>query len=696
MVKRLLFLLTFAILPTMAETHYMEAEDFLGNARVVSSRDASGGKYLEGSTWYVFVKGLPIPALKKELHVFARMRSALPAHWFLAYDSAKPFGWFKTESSEWHWVRIGSFTPGFVRENGGVFPQIFLQKPVNSTVERTDGAVDVLVFSEEKITSKELEGLFRESNQQRTKQVEPPQGAETPDGLADSHRICSAHLTNHPPVIDGKLDDAAWHGVSPLTGFICIGGRRFATQQTFVRICRDAENLYLGAELQESQMNLIRRLRTRRNDQIWTDDSFEVFIDPGLTQKKAYHFIVNPNGARQDDLKARIDEAGFAELRLDWEAATSLQESGWTVELKIPFRLLTFSEITPQSAWGINFCRSEIPLGEKSYWNNTGEYFYAPAKYGVMFFAQVPGGLQAIRMPMGENGMRLTFMPAQETSVTVSAEIHAGERHETFPAVIHGIGPGETTIQFPVQAYRQYRVLSRVTEGANSAEFSLVARHYAPGLHSALWPPEERDNCLPILPGTAQHAFLILGNHSSETFSELVAEISVPEGIVLLDPTTDVDYPFYRRCRLLESKALDREEGRYTVHRIAIEGKLPPKDLRKCRFFEGITLFFQVAGSALHNRRLPLFHRILATNAQEEEQRTVLEVLEPLEGRQPRRLTVHNWMWTFYPYGGCLKPYLETMRRIGVNSVEGGGAQSLAKNRLLFREHNLSLVNNMY
>ena len=63
-----------------------------------------------------------------------------------------------------------------------------------------------------------------------------------------------AHVVPTPPVIDGRLNDAAWRDATPITGFIQRELHEGApiTERTEVRIITDGQALYVGAWLYDT------------------------------------------------------------------------------------------------------------------------------------------------------------------------------------------------------------------------------------------------------------------------------------------------------------------------------------------------------------------------------------------------------------------------------------------------------------
>ncbi len=81
-----------------------------------------------------------------------------------------------------------------------------------------------------------------------------------------------------------------------------------------------------------------------------SDDLVRVLLDPFQDKRSAYVFFVNPLGARGEGLVY----AGEASLNWDgiWEARGRILEDGWSAELRIPFKTISFKP--GLAVWGIN------------------------------------------------------------------------------------------------------------------------------------------------------------------------------------------------------------------------------------------------------------------------------------------------------------------------------------------------------
>ncbi len=81
--------------------------------------------------------------------------------------------------------------------------------------------------------------------------------------------------------------------------------------------------------------------------------------------RNGYIFMVNPNGARRDELisnnvKRNVNWDGV------WQARCRVDQEGWKVEMAIPFKTLSFNP--NNSTWGFNITRSISRITERGRW----------------------------------------------------------------------------------------------------------------------------------------------------------------------------------------------------------------------------------------------------------------------------------------------------------------------------------------
>ena len=171
-----------------------------------------------------------------------------------------------------------------------------------------------------------------------------------------------------PPVLDGRLDDAAWQAATPLTDLRQSDPQegKPVSESTEVRVVYDRDALYIGARLFDREPARIARQLGRR-DAFTQSDDFRVLIDSYHDHRSAFRFDVTPLGVKHDLVFG--DDGNFADDSWDpvWEVATSIDSLGWTAEYRIPFSQLRFSGAAEQ-VWGIRFVRTILRKNEFSFW----------------------------------------------------------------------------------------------------------------------------------------------------------------------------------------------------------------------------------------------------------------------------------------------------------------------------------------
>ena len=143
-------------------------------------------------------------------------------------------------------------------------------------------------------------------------------------------------------VVDGVPDDAAWRGVPglPLTEYTPIFRGRPA-QRTVIKVAYDDENFYAAGWFYDSDPSKI-RINSLYRDRWNGDDAFAIFIDPFNDNQNAKWFGLTAGGTRYDLLLS--DDAKTSNESWDtfWGAATTVTDSGWFAEIRIPFSSIGF------------------------------------------------------------------------------------------------------------------------------------------------------------------------------------------------------------------------------------------------------------------------------------------------------------------------------------------------------------------
>ena len=153
--------------------------------------------------------------------------------------------------------------------------------------------------------------------------------------------------------IDGKLDDAAWaQALAVEIAYETNPGDNIpAPAKTIARIGYTTDALYVSFHAEDPDPSKI-RAHLRDRDAAYEDDWTGVFIDSFDDQRRGYEFIANPLGVQMD----RINDAttGNEDDSWDglWTSAGRLTESGFDIEMRIPFATLRFRNSDDLKRWG--------------------------------------------------------------------------------------------------------------------------------------------------------------------------------------------------------------------------------------------------------------------------------------------------------------------------------------------------------
>lgn len=160
--------------------------------------------------------------------------------------------------------------------------------------------------------------------------------------------------------IDGQLDDAPWQEGTPLFLLPMAGESETAEVETRVHLRFDDTQLFLAAFCEEPQMAAIAANFTDKDHpSLWTDQVFEIFINPSGDGKEYFHWIINSAGTVYDAKATRVD----TQSRHDptWDAGATIKtrrgDDHWTLEMAIPLAAIAPLQ---REAMRVNFGRFRV------------------------------------------------------------------------------------------------------------------------------------------------------------------------------------------------------------------------------------------------------------------------------------------------------------------------------------------------
>jgi hypothetical protein len=185
--------------------------------------------------------------------------------------------------------------------------------------------------------------------------------------------------------VDGRLEEPGWEKAEEISNFIQFQPERgkSAAFRTSVKVLYDNNYLYVGFSCQDKEPEKVIARLTRRDADLWDDDSVTVFLDTFCDKRNCYYFATNILGTQSD---GRIVENGLTTDKTwdgIWKSVGQRVEFGWTAEVAIDIGSLKFDP-GEERTWGFNVGRSIPRLFEYSFWAGPLESPYKVSQFGEL------------------------------------------------------------------------------------------------------------------------------------------------------------------------------------------------------------------------------------------------------------------------------------------------------------------------
>jgi hypothetical protein len=233
---------------------------------------------------------------------------------------------------------------------------------------------------------------------------------------SDTRPVTPAHRLSGPVTLDGRLDESAWAETNPIVNFVQrepIEGQP-VSERTEVRILTDGQALYIGASLFDSDAGAISLGERIRDADLERGDYFGIILDTYRDRQNGFIFSTTPAGIEYDAQVVKEGQGGgvfqrgqnrqqagaMGGLNVNWdgswEVATTRDENGWYVEMRIPFSTLRYGA-GPTQTWGMNLVRRIRRKNEEALWAPV------PRQYDMMRLS-VAGDLVGLEVPLQRSG----------------------------------------------------------------------------------------------------------------------------------------------------------------------------------------------------------------------------------------------------------------------------------------------------
>jgi len=170
-----------------------------------------------------------------------------------------------------------------------------------------------------------------------------------------------------PVTIDGKPDEEAWKQAAVFKDFYQTspGDNIAPSKPTEVLVMYDEKHLYIAFKCWDEKDKI--RASVAKRDDVFGEDNVRVWLDTYNDQRRSYILGFNPLGIQQDGIYTEGRGSDFS-VDIVMESKGVIEDWGWSVEVKIPFKSLRYVAGKGKS-WGFNAARNIDRLNdEMNYW----------------------------------------------------------------------------------------------------------------------------------------------------------------------------------------------------------------------------------------------------------------------------------------------------------------------------------------
>lgn len=185
---------------------------------------------------------------------------------------------------------------------------------------------------------------------------------------ASLKRVYTATRTELKPKIDGVLDDECWQTVGTWDGGFVQQQPHQAkppSQETEIKILYDDKYLYFAIICHDNEPEKMSPLLGKRDDST-VGDIAGIALDSYNDKQTAFEFNITAAGQKVDLM--HLGEYGWDfNWNAVWDGKTSLGDSAWYAEMRVPFTQIRFSN-EKEHVWGMHIWRYIYRLAEESQW----------------------------------------------------------------------------------------------------------------------------------------------------------------------------------------------------------------------------------------------------------------------------------------------------------------------------------------
>ncbi|MFP4041465.1 MAG: DUF5916 domain-containing protein [Bacteroidales bacterium] len=175
--------------------------------------------------------------------------------------------------------------------------------------------------------------------------------------------------------VDGKLSEPEWQEAPTSGNFFTYSPSigKPSDYNTKVKVLYNNQAIYFGAFLKDNPDSILTGL-SKRDEENVNADKFWVTLNPHNDGKNIFQFVVTAANVQSDIKISPQSEGGGhgwpgdSDWDAVWESEVSIVDSGWVVEMRIPYDAIRFPNKEVQT-WGVNFWRTVRRERKTSSWS---------------------------------------------------------------------------------------------------------------------------------------------------------------------------------------------------------------------------------------------------------------------------------------------------------------------------------------
>ena len=158
--------------------------------------------------------------------------------------------------------------------------------------------------------------------------------------------------------LDGELDEPIWQTATKVTlDYETRPGENTpAPVKTTAYIAQNGDSLLVAFVAEDPEPENLYYSYSDR-DSSWGEDQVGFKVDTFNDSRKAYNFFVNPVGIQSDSIEDDISLSEDSSWNGIWYSAAKITDTGYNVEIEVPFKVLRFPDDNGMKTWGIDFVR---------------------------------------------------------------------------------------------------------------------------------------------------------------------------------------------------------------------------------------------------------------------------------------------------------------------------------------------------